>query len=221
MADRRYSEKEVEEIFARAAEAQRDAASQLPASEGLSLAEVQDIARQVGIEPDVIADSARTLDRQEPRFRRQLLGLTVGVGRTVALDRKVTTEEWERMVGVLRETFDARGRQFSDGGLRQWTNGNLQVLVEPTEHGDRLRMRTVHASARGLITIGAAVLGALGVLSIVTVALGLSDPLTRLAAFGPTAAVAATGLSIGLLRLRGWASTRMKQMDALAARFRK
>ena len=27
------------------------------------------------------------------------------------------------------------------------TNGNLQVLVEPTEHGDQLRMRTVNAYA--------------------------------------------------------------------------
>ena len=221
MTERRYTETEVEEIFARAVEAQRDAARQLPATEGLTLSEVQEIGQQVGITPDVVADSARTLDRHEPRFRRRLLGLTIGVGRTVSLDRKVTTEEWERMVVVIRDTFDARGNAFSDGNLRQWTNGNLQVLIEPTEQGDRMRMRTINASARGLLTIGASVLGALGVLALVTIATGDRAAVARLSVFIPTASVAAAGFGLGLARLRGWAATRMRQMDDLAARFRK
>lgn len=139
MADRRYNEQEVAEIFGRAAESQQDATRALPPGEGMTLAELQDIGQQVGMSAEAVADAARSLDRREPRFRRRLLGLTTGVGRSVALERRLTTDEWERLVVKVRETFDARGNVKSEGGLRQWTNGNLQVLVEPTEHGDRLR----------------------------------------------------------------------------------
>ncbi len=139
MVDRRYNEQEVAEIFGRAAESQQDATRALPPGEGMTLAELQDIGQQVGMSAEAVADAARSLDRREPRFRRRLLGLTTGVGRSVALERRLSTDEWERLVVKVRETFDARGNVKSEGGLRQWTNGNLQVLVEPTEHGDRLR----------------------------------------------------------------------------------
>lgn len=159
MTERRYDEHEVTEIFGRASEAQLEVARQSPSGEGITLAELQAIGQQAGFTPAAVADAARSLDRHEPRFRRQFLGLTVGVGRTVELDHRISTEEWERLVVELRETFDARGNAKSDGGLRQWANGNLQVLVEPTERGDRLRLRTVHVSARMMMTMGAAVLG--------------------------------------------------------------
>ncbi len=218
MPERRYDEKEVAEIFKRATEAQLEVARQLPPSEGLTLAEVLEIGRQAGITAESAADAARSLDRHEPRFRRTLLGATVGVGRTVALERRVTTEEWERLVVVLRDTFDARGVVKSDGGLRQWTNGNLQILIEPTEHGDRLRMRTVHVAARNIVTAGVIVLGAIGAVTAVSVATGV--PGAALQELVPLATMGATLLGVGALRLRGWAATRIKQMDDIAARFR-
>src|SRR5258705_12577768 len=51
------------------------------------------------------------------------------------------------------------GRTRSEGSLRQWTNGNLQVLLEPTETGHRLRFGTVHGGARAAIGMGFAVFG--------------------------------------------------------------
>lgn len=220
MTERRYDEQEVTEIFKRSTEAQVEAARQLPASEGMTLAEVLEIGRQAGITAESVADAARSLDRKEPRFRRRLLGFTIGVGRTVALDRRITDAEWERLVVVLRETFDARGNARSDGGLRQWTNGNLQILVEPTDHGDRLRMRTVNASAQGLMTIGVAVLGTLAMISAVTLTAGIPDAVARLSTLGPLALMGVATLGIGMARLRNWAGTRMQQMDDIAARLR-
>jgi hypothetical protein len=220
MTERRYDEQEVAEIFGRATEAQHEAARQLPSGEGLTLAELQEIGRQVGVTADAVADAARSLDRREPRFRRQFLGLTVGVGRTVALERRITTDEWERLVVVLRETFDARGNVKSDGGLRQWTNGNLQVLVEPTASGDRLRLRTVHANARNLMTIGVGVLATTGLVAAITLALGIPESAERLSSLLPLAMLGAAAVGIGAARLRGWAATRMRQMDEIAARLR-
>lgn len=220
MLERRYDEQEVAEIFKRSTESQREAARQLPATEGMTLAEVLEIGRQAGITAESVADAARSLDRHEPRFRRQLLGLTIGVGRTVALERRIGDDEWERLVGVLRETFDARGNARTDGGLRQWTNGNLQILVEPSEGGDRLRMRTVNEAARNQIIAGTGVLGTLAVVAAVTVAAGVPAAGAQVTALAPIAFMGVALLGMGLARLRNWASTRIQQMDDIAARLR-
>ena len=58
--------------------------------------------------------------------------MPVGVSRTVTSAGNFTEREWERLVVDLRETFDAKGAVKREGSFRQWTNGNLQALVEPT-----------------------------------------------------------------------------------------
>lgn len=132
MTERRYSEAEVTAIFERAAEAQQSARRQLPAGEGMSLAQLQDIGREVGIPSELVDQAARSLEREGQPASRKFLGLPIGVGRTIELGRKLTDEEWERLVVDLRETFDAKGRVRYDGPFREWTNGNLQALLEPT-----------------------------------------------------------------------------------------
>ena len=221
MDDRRYNEQEVAEIFGRAAEAQGDATRALPPGEGMTLAELQDIGQQVGMTANAVADAARSFDRHEPRFRRQLLGLTIGVGRTVVLERRLTTDEWERLVVKVRETFDARGNVKSEGSLRQWTNGNLQVLVEPTEHGDRLRMRTVNAYAQLAIAVGVGVMAVPVLVAAVAAVAGVPHIGERVASLAPMALMGAASLGVGLVRLRGWARTRLQQMDAIADWLRK
>ncbi len=217
MTERHYDEAEVAELFRRATETQQGAAPQLSSGEGMTLTDLQAIGRQVGVPAELLADAARSLERHEPRFKRTLLGLTVGVGRTVALDRRVSNEEWEQMVVFLRDTFDARGTFRVDGSLRQWTNGNLQILIEPTEHGDRLRMRTVNAGARMMLTVGSGLVGTLSVVALVTVSVGAPGVAERLAALVPMATAGIAMLGLGLARLRGWAATRLRQMDDIAA----
>src|SRR5205814_7625184 len=139
MADRRYSEDEVSVIFERAAEAQQAVRRSLPPGEGMTLADLQAIGREVGIPAELVDQAARSLEGQGRDATRLFLGLPLGVGRTVDLGRRLTDDEWERLVVDLRETFDARGSIRTDGTLKQWTNGNLQALLEPTAGGHRLR----------------------------------------------------------------------------------
>ncbi len=218
MTDRRYDDDEVAEIFRRATEVQRDAGQLLPSTTGMSLAELQEIGKQVGVPAELLADAARSLERREPRFQRTLFGLTVGVGRSVSLDRRVSNEEWERLVVFLRDTFDARGTFRVDGSLRQWTNGNLQVLIEPTEHGDRLRMRTVHANARTLMMMGVGIVSVTAIVAAISVFVGLPDLAEKLRSLLPLALTGGATFGVGWTRLRGWAATRLKQMDDIAAR---
>ena len=217
MTERRFNEAEVAAIFERATEAQQAGRRQLPSGEGMTLSDLQDIGREVGISPELIVQAATAIDRAGRPTARSFLGLPVGVGRTIDLDRKLTDEEWDRLVVDLRETFDARGTLKHEGSFRQWTNGNLQALLEPTETGHRIRLRTVKADARALMSGG--------LMLLLVAAVGLVGALLRggldagtLSSSGFMATIGAGVFGIGALRLPGWARLRRRQMEEVAGR---
>src|SRR5690349_20084222 len=215
MTDRRYNDKEMAAIFRAATEGLPGPRREVPREEGLTLADLQTIGREVGISPDAVAQAAQALDISRGPASRTFLGLPIGVARTVNLNRRLTDPECERLVVQLRDVFDARGTTRSDGSFRQWTNGNLQVLLEPIETGHRLRFRTVHGAARASIGAG---LAALGVTATVAIATAVSGHL-RDAMSGIVFLLAAgVGMILnGAIPLSGWARLRGRQMDALAA----
>jgi hypothetical protein len=216
MSERRYSEEEVAEIFARATEAQK---ASLPASrpaEGLTLRELQEVGREVGLPPDLVEQAAKSLDTMGQPQRRRLLGfIPIGVGRTVELPRPLTDAEWHRLVTDLRETFDARGRLSESGPFKQWTNGNLQALLEPTPDGQRLRLKTLKGSALSLIGTGAMMLGITSAIWVASRLAVTSFDTNGLSAF------ILTGLALlvaGIVPLPSWARTRHRQMEDIAER---
>lgn len=217
MNERRYSEEETAEIFRRAAEAQQEGTLvPLASREGLTLGALQEIGREVGVPPDLIARAAKTLERGGRSFTRRFAGLPFGVGCTVELDRKLTDSEWQRLVVDLRETFDARGTLREDGAFRQWSNGNLQALLEPIGDAERLRLRTTNGTARGLMTAGLAMLGFAAV-SLLTLA-GDASAGAVWAGAAPLAALGMGAFGLGALRLPAWARLRRRQMEEVAAR---
>jgi len=217
MAERRYNDKEIAAIFRAAAEeGPQSPQREVARDEGLTLAELQAIGSEVGIPSDAVAQAARAVDVRLGAASRTFLGLPIGVARTVNLNRRLTDEEWERLVVQLREVFNARGRTRSDGSLRQWTNGNLQVLLEPTETGHRLRFGTLHGGARASIGAGIATLGITAVVVISGAVWGtLGEALPGIALM---AAAGAGMIASGALRLPRWARLRERQMEALATR---
>jgi len=216
MTERRYTEEEVAAIFERAAEAQQAVRRQLPAGEGMTIADLHSIGREVGIPAELVDQAARSMDQQGKPTTRSFLGLPIGVGRTVELGRKLSDEEWDRLVVDLRETFDARGTVRQDGSLKQWTNGNLQALLEPTATGNRLRLKTVMGQARGLMSAGVAMVGVSAASVIASISSG--HLATALAQAGSLVVVGVGLFAIGAVRLPLWARTRRRQMEGVAAR---
>jgi hypothetical protein len=215
-SERKYSEDEVAEILDRATETHVERASGTGPSEGLSLSELQQIGDEVGIPKDVIRSAAVSLDRPaaNPTPEHSFLGARTGVGRSVTLPRALTEVEWNRLVVDLRETFGAKGRIEQDGAFRQWTNGNLQALVEPTEDGERVRLQTRKGSAYSLMASGGlmAFVGAGGLLGGLG---GSPEEIIVLAAMG------AGGLVLHLgsrLSLPAWARSRAGQMEDIINR---
>lgn len=221
--ERRYSEDEIEEIFRRASEVRDEGASPGGAGPGggggaggLTLPELQEIGEQVGFSRDVVARAAAGMQVEPPRGGKiRRAGLPVGVDRTVPLPRPLTDVEWERLVARLRDTFNARGEVEVMGRLRQWSNGNLRVSVEPTATGGhQLRLHTHKGSLRPLLSMSAAMI--LTALVLVTVSLTTGNAIDMM---GPPILVM-IGLGVGgtnLVALPGWASTRQRQMDEIAA----
>ena len=219
MTERRFNEAEVAAIFERATAAQQTTGQRaLPSGEGLTLAQVQEIGREVGISSELVVQAAKALDQVGRPTSRQFLGFTIGVGRTIELDRKLSEAEWERLVVDLRETFDARGTVRADGSFRQWTNGNLQALLEPTETGQRLRLRTVKGDVQGMMVGGLAMLGGGAAALMATVLRGGAGDAGRLSAVAFLAAMGVGMFGIAALRLRPWARLRQQQMEAIADR---
>lgn len=114
--ERRFSETEVAAIFAQASEAQDQSHGlQLPSGQGLTLSELREIGREVGISSDEISKAAYSLSRGGAPALRGFLGSPIGVRQTIDLGRRLSDDEWERLVVDLRETFDARGTVRKDG----------------------------------------------------------------------------------------------------------
>ncbi len=220
MTERRYSEDEIREIMALAA--REDAgASGLPATpgggQGLTLSDLKAIGREVGLDPDRIAEAAGRLElRRGLVADRSLLGLPIGVGRSVDLPRPLTEQEWSILVSEARELFGARGRLAGQGSLREWSVGNLHMAQEVTETGHRLRMHTRKENGMIADRIGTIMLTMAVILFAVFALTGsLGGEM-----FGPfflgAGGMAAFGYN--LLVLPRWSAERAAQMEHIAAR---
>jgi hypothetical protein len=182
----------------------------------MTLAELQDIGREVGISPEAVDRAARSLEVRPLGNIRSFLGLPIGVERSVALERRLSEEEWERLVVEMREVFGARGAVSANGSFRQWTNGNLQALLEPTPNGHRLRLSTVKGNARVSMAAGAMMIGVsvvMGVSAAVAGQLAQVVPMVSMIALLGSGFLAST-----VLRLPSWARLRGHQMEGITTR---
>jgi len=217
--ERRFEEREIREIFKRAANQERPGLPGPSAAQGLTLAELQEIGQGVGLAPSRMADAAAALDSQRQRLpRRKLLGMPIGVGRIVEIDRAPTDREWELLVAECRSTFGARGKVSSHGSLREWSNGNLHVCVEPSETGHRLRLGTRKGNAMEANIMGAAFLA----MAAITVGAslmkgGATDAFFMAGVFG---SMGAGVFAFNALRLPRWARERDEQFELIAGRAR-
>ena len=215
MTERRYTEEEIATIFHVAAETPSTPSQQLARTDGLTLADLQAIGREVGLSPDAVAHAAQTLEVRQSAVSRKFLGFDIGVERRVTLRRRLTDDEWEQLVVHLRDVFKARGSVRADGSLRQWTNGNLYVLMEPTPTGARIRLGSRHGAAANSLRVGIVGLTVATILAIAHFFGGGSADMGTISGL-----FAGGGILVGngALRLPRWARLRGRQMEDIAAR---
>ncbi len=215
MTERRYGDDEIREIFSLATTGDtRD--QSLPAeSGGLTLDELQRIGQEAGIEPARVAHAAASLDaRGKAAPLRRSFGLPIGVSRVVDLPRAPTDREWEQLISEFRTTFGAHGKATSSGGLREWSVGSLHICVEPTSHGEQLRLSTVKSDAQVLNAFGLMMAGMSALMGAVVTAAG--KPEKAILVLGMFGGMSLASFGANLVRLPRWARERERQMEAIA-----
>ncbi|MDX1645860.1 MAG: hypothetical protein R3304_01855 [Longimicrobiales bacterium] len=212
--ERRYDDAEVQEIFLRASEArERDRLEGSGDADGMTLAELKEIGRQVGIPEERIGRAAASLQTLDGARMLKRFGAPVGVDRRATLGRRLTDTEWERLVALLRRTFRAKGDVEVVGRLRQWSNGNLHVSVEPGPDGDLLHLQTTKGSLRPTLTMSVSFILVAAVLAVTAVVTGGS---VDVGSVGILALIGAGAGGASLAGLPSWARRRARQMDGVA-----
>lgn len=231
--ERRYDEDEVRRILDLATRAEASARPTTAAAGGLTLADLQEIAGEVGIPAPLVARAAAELDRQGPaaapgaalaapggpRPHPRVLGLPMGVEHEVRLPRNLTDEEWGGLVLDLRRTFAAAGRADSMGSVREWRNGNLHVAVVPDGEEARLTMGTQKGSFRQMAVGGSFLLTFAVVLLVVMVLTGEMEA-GAIVAPAVLGSIGLALLGVNAAGLPPWAHRRARQFEEIGERAR-
>jgi hypothetical protein len=171
--ERRYQDHEIREILDLAIDEESNLGGSVTAADGLTLRQLQEVGQEVGVSPDRIAQAAVVVAaRRDAPTLETTRWLPTAVERTVPLPRNLSDREWEWLVAELRTTFGGKGEVSVQGGMREWSFGRVQVFIDQTQTGYRLRLSDVNASA-GAIVLGGAMLAL--ALMIFVVLLGKAD----------------------------------------------
>jgi hypothetical protein len=144
-----------------------------------TLAEIQEIARQVGLDPALVAHAAAGL----PRKAAVLPAASSSLVQTVetVIPQRVTTEQMGRLVDAVRRASGAQGtsRQVFDSVEWRWGSENelVDLRVTITPNADRTNVRVQHdatgaAFLSTFIPMIGSVLGVAAVFSALPVAAG-------------------------------------------------
>jgi hypothetical protein len=147
-AEKKFSEEEVALIIKRAAELQQTEAIEEEKGTSLTLSEVEQIAREAGIDPALIRRAAQTLDRPAERTRPSpFIGAPTRIVYERVIDGEISNDLFEPLVNEVRRTFGDNGIPSVLGRTLAWTS---------TQTGGRRRARgrqiDVSVAVRGGVT---------------------------------------------------------------------
>ena len=121
--ERQYSEEEVALIIKRAAELQQTEQTEQEPSTALSLIEVEQIAKEAGIDPRLIRRAALGLDQPAQTNRPSpWLGAPTRLVFERVVEGEVSTEEFEGIVAEVRRTLGQNGLPSVLGRSLAWTS---------------------------------------------------------------------------------------------------
>ena len=214
--ERRYQDDEVRKILELAIGQDDAPARALPPGDGLTLAQLQDVGREVGLSPSRIVQAVATFEGHSALLpQTRALGLPTSVGSVVSLPRALTEGEWERLVAELRTVFGTKGEVASRGSVREWSYGSLHAFVEPTESGYRLRLTDSFAAPLGVGTVFGGLFLALGLL-ITVILLSREDAGLRFLVGAFMATGGGGAMALTALSAPGWARRQEQRMEHIS-----
>ncbi len=145
---RLYDEKQIGAILKRTAELGEDVSR--PVADGLTLAEIQQLAADAGLNPQLVAQAAAELsvpsNLKRASDKPDLFGGPLAHVADIDLAFAISQDTWERMLPIIRAHFDDPGNVATRKGTFEWTstggdmNKKTHVHVRRTETGSRLHL---------------------------------------------------------------------------------
>jgi hypothetical protein len=121
--DRKFNEEEVALIIKRAAELQQTQQVEAEPSSALTLTEVEQIAREAGIDPKLIRQAAIGLDRPSETSRPSpWLGAPTRLVFERVVDGEIPVDDFEPLINEIRRTFGDNGIPSVLGRTLAWTS---------------------------------------------------------------------------------------------------
>jgi hypothetical protein len=190
----RFDDAEIRRILARAADRQEQADRALPAASagsrsgtepGLSLAELQEVAGEAGIDAAHVVAAAREvqLSTAVAPERYRFVGIPMELVERRIVPGHLADREWERIVGEFRSAFRTPGTTNSFGDVREWfssgagtTGAPVRLRLDPGEDGIEVSLRQSTKSARDVPLALGWTFGSMGAVFGLIVAVGSLDP---------------------------------------------
>ena len=142
--DRKFNDEEVALIIKRAAELQQTQQAEEEPSNTMTLAEVEQIAREAGIDPKLIRQAAHGLERPAEIARPSpWLGAPTRLVFERVIDGEVPVDDFEPIINEIRRTFADNGIPSVLGKTLAWTSS-----YQGGRRGNNVRMVNVSVVPR-------------------------------------------------------------------------
>ena len=195
---KRYGDKETALILRRAAELQ-DPRQRSGRATGFTLAEIQQIALEAGIDPARVAEAAALVTVGERDRRGRLMGAPTRFSYERVIAGEVRDPGWGALVDEIREVIDKPGQVGHVAGALEWVyegEGDwIRVGVSSRAGETHIHLRASRgAEASGVLTIST--ISGMGLAAVTTALLGVeAGPEFWTAIGGGTSGGAAFGVA--------------------------
>jgi hypothetical protein len=117
-ANRIYSEEEIGRVLKRAAEIQGK--QPRTSGYGLSLDEIQELAADSGIDPELVLAAVSELKADQEALKKNIWGGPLSSTLIRSVEGQISDETWEEMLALLRRNYKETGETERRGSTRQW-----------------------------------------------------------------------------------------------------
>lgn len=131
---RRFDDDEVSRILERAAEMQHRAPLAPRETSGMTLAELEQVASEAGIDPQHVRDAAAALERDVPALSggRALLGAPIRLELERVVEGEIAPGAYEAFAETIRHTISSPGYVSTLGKSFEWNSANPQRVLRVT-----------------------------------------------------------------------------------------
>ncbi len=219
MGERRYNEKELAQILREATKKQAANAEGPADDPGYSLAEIQRLAAEVGVEPRYIAEVAGTMSESQPgRFQFWRTKPRLILERTIP--GELSDGAWDDIVAELRASVGIVGSASASGATREWvahTDTSVAHFAATARQG-QTKLRLTFGQEGGIMAAWVVGMAATFVISLMTGTFahkaGADSPVATAYAL-LVALAAAVLINVGVTR---WGSKNKRMVDELMPR---